>query len=227
VEFQAEKYSDLETRGHGIWEWPQVPTVSWWASLSTDSRRMFSFNLNPGSGSDRNGSWWANYIGVDFRPKSNMEFSLGTNIIRDRGVTRWVGNPADDTTLFADLDRDQITLSGSAGIMFSRNLSCQLSAEGLISGLDYQNYRPYLGHNQYGPSQGGYNSDFNWGALNSTLLVRWEYRLGSTLYVVWTRAKSDFDQSRNDVNFSEDFDRFFSAGSENLFLVKASYWMNM
>ncbi len=235
---QAEKYNDLETRGHGIWQWPIAPTYSWWFNLSTDPRRMFSFTLNPGSGGDRGGLWWANYIGVNFRPRSNMEFSLGTNYTRNFHVTRWVDNPTNSTTVFADLDRDEISLSASAGIMFSRNFSCQLSAEGLLSGLDYRNYRPYLGGNEYGPPgswpEGTYsgvgnnpNFDSNLGALNSTLLLRWEYRPGSTIYLVWTRSKSDFDSRRNHLDVKKDMERFFSAGSENLFLVKASYWMNI
>lgn len=227
VSMQAEKYSDDETRGHGLWEWPVYPTFSWWLSLNTDERKKVSFCLNPGSGGDRGGSWWAHYTGVDFRPRSNMKFSLGVNYIRNFRNTRWVTNPDDTTTIFADLDRDQITMHASASMMLNRNLSCQLSAEGLISGLDYRDYRPYLGHNQYGPVQADYSSDFNWGALNSTFLIRWEYRPGSTIYVVWTRAKSDWDPNKNDLDFSRDFRRFFSAGSENLFLIKASYWLNI
>jgi len=224
---QAEKYSDLETRGHGLWEWPVRPTHSWWFSLNTDQRKMISFNWNPGGGSDRGGSWWANYVGMEIRPRSDMEFSLGTNIVRNFGTTRWVENPDEETTLFADLDKDQVSLHASAGMMIHKNLSCQLSAQGLISGLDYRNYRPYLGNGIYGPTESSYDHDFNWSSLNSTLLVRWEYRPGSTLYMVWTRSKSDYDDSVNNLDISRDFDRFFSAGSTNVFLVKASYRINM
>lgn len=224
---QAEKYSDVETRGHGLWVWPVYPTYSWWFSLNTDQRKMISFNWNPGSGSDRGGSWWANYVGMEIRPRSDMEFSLGTNITRNLGVTRWVENPDDKTTLFADLDKDQVSLHASASMMIHKNLSCQLSAQGLISGLDYRNYRPYLGDGNYGPTESSYDHDFNSSSLNSTLLVRWEYRPGSTLYMVWTRSKSDYDDSVNNLDISRDFARFFSAGSTNVFLIKASYWLNM
>jgi hypothetical protein len=228
---QGEKYSDLETRGHGLWQWPVYPTFSWWLSLNTDTRKMVSFNLNPGGGSDRGGSWWANYVGLELRPKSNMEFSFGVNVHRTFNGTRWVENPDDTTTVFADLDQDRVTLHASAGVVFHRNLSCQLSAEGLISGLDYQNYRPYLGGNNYGSpldeNENEINKDYNYSALNSTLLIRWEYNPGSTIYLVWTRSRSQSDDRVNDLDFSRDFDRFFSAGSENIFLIKASYWMNM
>ncbi|MEW5796620.1 MAG: DUF5916 domain-containing protein [Candidatus Zixiibacteriota bacterium] len=236
AEVQAEKYSDLETRGNGLWVWPGNPTYSWWFNVETDPRKKVSVLWNPGSGGDRGGSWWANYVGVNFRPQTNIEFSLGSNYVRNLGNTRWVRNisadqstapNAPDTSIFADLDKDQISLYASAGVVFHRNLSCQLSARGLISGLDYRNYRPYFGENQYGPYRYDLNHDFAFGSLNSTFLFRWEYRPGSTLYVVWTRSKSDYDPAANDLDLKRDLDRFFSVGSENLFLIKASYWFNL
>jgi hypothetical protein len=233
--WQDEPYNDLETRGNGLWEWPVYPTYSWWMQLSTDSRRKFQFIWNPGSGGDRDGNWWASYFGVAFRPRSNMEFSAGMNYHRTFHGLRWVDNESFDglsggtvdSSLFAYLDKDQVSLSTSVGIMLTRNLSCQLSAEGLISGLDYRNYRFYRGGQQYGPAADGYNYDYNWGSLNSTFLVRWEYRPGNTIYMVWTRSKSDYNDTVNDLNVSRDLDRFFSTGSENLFLVKASYWLSI
>ena len=114
----------------------------------------------------------------------------------------------------------------------SRTLSCQLSANGLLAGLDYENYRLYEGNNQYS-APGDYgdiaapNSDYNYSSLNSTLLMRWEYLPGSTLYFVWTRSRPEVDDTVNDLNLSRDFDRFFSAGASNIFLVKASYWLNI
>ncbi len=226
VTMQAEKYSDRETRGNGLWEWPVHPTFSWWFSLNTDNRKKVSFCWNPGAGSDRGGSWWANYLGADFRPRSNMEFSLGVNYSSYSNATRWVNNVA-DSSVFADLDRDAISLFASAGIVLNRNLSVQLSAQGLITGLDYEDYRYYQGGLNYSDPMDGYNYDYNYSAINSTLLIRWEYTAGSTLYLVWTRARPEVDGTVNDVDFSRDFKRLFSGDSENLFLIKASYWMNI
>lgn len=223
---QAEKYSDDETRDNGLWEWPVYPTFAWWFSLNTDSRKKVSFTLNPNAGSDRGGSHGGLYVGADFRPASNMEFSFGGSYTRNRDVTRWVEN-VDDSSLFADLHRDQIFLHASASVVFNRNLSCQLSAEGLVSGMDYGNYRYYRGGNSYSGPVAGFNNDYNYSALNSTMLVRWEYNPGSTLYLVWTRARSEFNDQLNDLKVSRDIDQFFSAGAQNLFLIKASYWWNI
>jgi hypothetical protein len=202
------------------------PTMAWWFNVDTDQRRKVSFSWNPGGGADRGGRWMANYVGVEYRPRSNLEFGTGVNYTLNRGLRRWVENVG-DSSVFADLDRDEVFLQASASAVFNRNLSVQLSAEGLISGLDYSGYRYYLGGNQYSGPQAGYNHDFNQSALNSTMLLRWEYRPGSTLYLVWTRSRGERDDSVNNLAVSRDLRRLFGGDAQNVFLVKASYWLNM
>lgn len=226
IEIQGEKYSDLETRGNGLWVWPVRPTLSWWFSLNTDQRKSISFNWNPGGGSDRGGHWWANYVGVTLRPRSNIELSTGMNYKRNRDVLRWVANDG-DKSIFAKLKNDEIYLDASANMVLNRNLSIQLSAQGLASGLDYSNYRYYYGGMNYSNPLSGINSDYNYSEMNSTFLIRWEYRPGSALYLVWTRSRPDYDPTVNNLEMSRDIRRLFSANAQNIFLIKASYWMNI
>ncbi|MFH2037143.1 MAG: DUF5916 domain-containing protein [Candidatus Zixiibacteriota bacterium] len=240
--FQAERYSDLETRGNGLWEWPVHPTYSWWMSLNTDARKKLWFNYNPGSGGDRGGWWAANYFGVFYRPKSNMTLSAGMNYCIYRDILRWVSNedaynPISGTeetmSLFGVLNQDLIYVEASASIVLKQNLSIQLSAECLVSGLDYDNYLYYVGGNDYvapEDEQGNtveYNVDYNYSAINSMLLMRWEYLPGSSLYLVWTRSRPEVDDTINNLNLSRDFKRMFSGDAQNIFLIKTSYWMNI
>ncbi len=220
---QLAEYEDLETRGNGVWDRPD--SWNWWASLNTDVRKKISLNLNPGSGEARYGSWWAHYTGVTYRPASNMEFTVGTNIIRTNHEIIWVEN-VEDTSVFADMDQDELVLQLTASIMLTRDLSVQLSGQGYISGIDYSNYRRYLGGENYEPYALD-EQDFNYSALNSTFIIRWEYIPGSTLYAVWTRAMSESDDNINNLDVQRDLDRLFSGDSENVFLVKASYWWNL
>lgn len=230
IDFEWAKYDDRETRGYDLWEAPFG--WSWWASMSTDPRKNVTLILNPGSGKNRNGTWWAHYTGVEVRPKSNVELSAGVNILQNRNQTRWVENTFDDNDnlkemVFADLNKDEVQISFTLGYVPKSNLSVQLSAQGVIAALDYTNYRQYLGGENYGEVEGDFDHDYNWSALNTMLLVRWEYQPGSTLYLVWTRVRSEFDDQSNNLDFNRDFDRFFSAGANNVFLVKLSYWMNL
>lgn len=219
------KYDDMETRGRGDWKYPVAR--SWWASLNTDSRKLVALCLNPGSGSNRTGSWWAHYTGFEIRPRSNMEYSIGANIYRAFAQTRWVPNWDYDQPIFADLDQDRVTFHVSAAIMLRKNLSFQLSGQGYMTGLDYSNYRPYLGGAEYGDPVDIGELDRNYSALNSTMVLRWEYMPGSTLYFVWTRALDETDRRVNNLELDRDMKRLFSDGSTNVWLIKASYWWNI
>jgi hypothetical protein len=238
VNQNLERWDDRETRGNGLWNNPS--SWGWWASLSSDSRKPITFNINPGSGENRYGEWWANYIGFEIRPKSNMEFSIGANYVRGFSQTRWIDNLNDPETgetvsIFADLDQDEITPRISACVNFTRDLTLQFSGQMLISSLDHKNYRRYIGNESYRPLDGIATeeqleeaNDYSFRAFNSTMVLRWEYRPGSTLYAVWTQARQGIGEY-NDLDFRRDVDQLFSrdAYGENVFLIKANYWFNI
>jgi hypothetical protein len=70
------------------------------------------------------------------------------------------------------------------------------------------------------------NPDFSRRELRSNFVLRWEYRAGSTLYVVWTqnRANADFF---SDFSAPSEYRRLFGAHPDNTFLVKFSYWFSL
>lgn len=70
------------------------------------------------------------------------------------------------------------------------------------------------------------NPDFNLRSLRGNMVLRWEYRPGSTLFLVWTRQGSDYSPFTGDLVVNRDLDRLFGARADNVFLVKASYWLN-
>jgi hypothetical protein len=69
------------------------------------------------------------------------------------------------------------------------------------------------------------NRDFNVLSFRSNLVLRWEWRPGSTLYLVWQqdRAADAFEASRATIR-----DMFSSlrARGDNYFVVKASFWLS-
>ena len=70
------------------------------------------------------------------------------------------------------------------------------------------------------------NPDFNLRSLRGNAVIRWEYRPGSTLFLVWTRTGSDFASRVGDLQLSRDVDALFSARADNIFLVKLNFWLN-
>ena len=61
-------------------------------------------------------------------------------------------------------------------------------------------------------------------SLRGTAVLRWEYRPGSTMFFVWTQQRSGFSQF-GDYDFSRDSRALLSDRPDNVFLVKATYWL--
>jgi hypothetical protein len=66
---------------------------------------------------------------------------------------------------------------------------------------------------------------FTFRSLRGNAVLRWEYRPGSTLFVVWTRSSQIPDLARGNIQFSDDVGDLFHGPSENIFLVKMTYWL--
>jgi hypothetical protein len=79
-----------------------------------------------------------------------------------------------------------------------------------------------------GPSQpySFSNPDFNFKSLRGNAVLRWEYRPGSTLYLVWTQSRSD-SEMLGDFEFNRSMDRLWSARPDNIFMVKFTYWWSI
>lgn len=61
-------------------------------------------------------------------------------------------------------------------------------------------------------------------SLRGTAVLRWEYRPGSTLFFVWTQQRSGYAKF-GDYDFGRDSRALLADRPENVFLVKATYWI--
>ena len=70
------------------------------------------------------------------------------------------------------------------------------------------------------------NPDFNFHQLRSNLVARWEYKPGSTVFLVWTHGRSEYEQI-TDSTINHGFNRMFDIASQNVFLLKFNYWFEI
>ena len=70
------------------------------------------------------------------------------------------------------------------------------------------------------------NPDFTDRSLRGNAVFRWEYRPGSLLYVAWTQSRF-LESQFGDLQFSRDREALFGTRPDNVFLIKASYWLPM
>ena len=68
------------------------------------------------------------------------------------------------------------------------------------------------------------NPNFNFKAFNANLVLRWEYRPGSTLFVVWNQSRGGSSRSGS-FSLWRDMRDLYRLPSVNSFIVKMSYWL--
>lgn len=70
-----------------------------------------------------------------------------------------------------------------------------------------------------------FNPDFGARSLRGNAVLRWEYRPGSTMFLVWTRSCSA-SSAAPDFGGWSDLERLCEGPSDNVFAVKLNYWLS-
>ena len=78
---------------------------------------------------------------------------------------------------------------------------------------------------RYSPYDYTGEPDFNYRSFRTTNVLRWEYRPGSVLFVVWQQGR-EVVAPLGDFQFGRDFSGLFDAPATSVFLVKISRWFN-
>jgi hypothetical protein len=167
--------------------------------------------------------------------------------------------------LFADLDQTTFSIDARLNITLSPRVTMEIFAQPLLGSGDYLNVKELrapstFDFNVFGSDAGTIseveggrryeidpdgigpartfrvdNRDFNTRSLRANAVFRWEWRPGSTLFLVWQQNRegsstaSDPDDPFTRVgNFrlGRDAGDLFQAESDNIFMVKLSYWLN-
>jgi len=68
------------------------------------------------------------------------------------------------------------------------------------------------------------NPDFNILSFRSNAVLRWEWRQGSTLYLVWAQNRFGYQPTARLVGFRDLTDSFGASG-DNFLALKVSYWI--
>ena len=71
------------------------------------------------------------------------------------------------------------------------------------------------------------NPDFNYKSIRANAVLRWEYLPGSTLFFVWTQSRTDENLDNGQFRLTKAFNRIMDADSDNIFMIKMTYWMNL
>ncbi len=203
------------------------------ASLSVELRPLANVSLSfgPFLGHEENGSQY-----VDTIPDSTATAFYGKRYV------------------FADLVQNSIAMNTRFNVTFSPNLTLELFLQPLIASGDFSRYKEYAAPRGirrlvYGTDVGTVTPfaagdsidpdgagpagafviaprDFTFRSLRGNAVLRWEYRPGSTLFLVWTRS-GESSLGRGRIDFGDDAGALFRGPSQNIFLIKVNYWLGI
>lgn len=208
-----------------------------WYYANSDNRKSLSFFFNGNHWADTKNSSRHGYgPGFNWRPTSSMSLNMGFWYNLNRDDSQWVTNETLDSGarryVFGRIDQKTLSISTRFNYTMTPNLSLQVYAEPFVSAGSYSNYKELVDgraekyEDRYRPYAYSGSADFNIRSFRTTNVLRWEYRPGSQLFLVWQQGRSD-SLDTGDFRFGRDFQGVFSAPSRNVFLVKFSYWVNM
>jgi hypothetical protein len=209
--------------------------INSWQYLNTNDSKMVQFYWNSNFGNDFEGSrWWGVEPGITLKPASalSLEFSIGYN--DNKNDAQWVqAVTAGGSTRYVFARLEQVTTSMTTRVNYTLTptLSVQVYAQPFVSAGVYSNYkelvRPLADRyaDRFAPFAYDGNADFNVLSFRTTNVMRWEYKPGSALFVVWQQGREGFTQ-RGNYSFSRDFGDVFGTPASNTLLVKLAYWIN-
>ncbi len=231
-------YNDRDARG-GV-AFRRSPSVNGFVGWEGDRRIWYTPVLFAGmsrTDEGRTRGWWVE-PSFQFRVSSRFSASLAGAYSRNINDAQWVanfGDVASDTAhvTFARLDQHTVSIASRLNFTATPALSFQFYAQPFVAIGDYTDWKE-LGNarsTRYaerfvpygnGADPGGVNAK----QLRTNTVLRWEYRPGSILFLVWQQGRNAFEQTPTDFSFGRDVGEIFSLHPNNTFLVKLSYWFN-
>jgi hypothetical protein len=227
----ARPFDDRATRGQGPGAFAN-PNWTYWGYVNSDDRKSVTISNFFNVGGDRHGSRWVGTSpGVTVRPTSFLSIGTGVDWSHNVQDAQWVENAAGGRYIFGRLDQTTVSLTMRVNYTITPQLSVQVYAAPFVSAGDYSNFKQLVNgraaryEDRYAPIAYAANPDFNYRSFRTTNVLRWEYKPGSALFVVWQQGREGVLDA-GQFQFGRDFRGVFGAPSRNTFLVKWSYWIN-
>jgi len=179
---------------------------------------------------------------------ANMHYSLETSGFQ------YIDDDYDNEYFMASLKRKTLGVTLRADYAISPKLTLQFYGNPFISVGEYSKFKLITDHtsksydklfHQFANEKDVYNEkkktydfsyngnnytipnpDFNFQQFRTNFVARWEYKMGSTLYFVWSHGRSNWEET-TDMSINNNIDKLYGINAENVFLLKFNYWFSL
>lgn len=210
------------------------PSVNQWINVQSDNRRPLLVAISTFWWKDGHGGWQRDLAPtLTYRPSSALSISAGVGYTRNHAPSQWVTNLTGATPryIFGRLNQTTLRITTRLNYTITPTLSLQVYAQPFLSAGAYSDFkeladgrsRQYEG--RYRPFAYQGNPDFNIRSFRTTNVLRWEYRPGSALFLVWQQGRDHF-VPMGEFDAGRGFGDLFNAPATNTILLKVSRWLN-
>lgn len=242
-------------RGGPSMKVPDMLEYSLWFHTNSSKKLFFLLEGNSDQGLEGNYSLYRISSELSYRPWSNLVLSLEPSYERIVDELQYIGcftnSLADKKYLLGRIDNRNLNITFRADFALTPELTIQYYGSPFISLGKYSNFKEVVkpldadynkrsvsvipevngliysfddnndGVKDYSIS----NPDFNFQQFRSNLVLRWEYRAGSTLYLVWSQDKTAWEQA-GPFDFNKGINNMLGIYPKNIFMIKLNYWFS-
>jgi hypothetical protein len=208
---------------------------------STGKNSASSYNLGPG---------------VSIRPINALKIGLTANFVNNHDRLQYITTRnflLEKRYILGTIDQKTLGLTFRVDLNLTPEFSIQYYGSPFVSRGSYSEFKhvtdpeakdykdrftiynnTQLTGNTYGLDENGDllvdyyigNPNFNFHQFRSNLVAKWEYRLGSFIYFVWSSERTG-DTSSAGSSVNDSFRQLRSAFPKNIFLIKLNYWFSL
>ena len=217
--------SDRATRGGPLMGTGRAWVTSMRIYNSRASRNLWLFRLYRGESELGERTW---DLGATFsvRVSPRWQLSVEPSVYQSTDPRQYVTTRTNGNAVFSFIDRDELALRLRANYALTPDLTFELYAEPFAASGHYYAFGELtepksrrLAPTPVAPA----DLDYNIRSFRSNAVLRWEWRPGSTAYVVWQQDRFGL-RSPGTARFT-DLSQTLGETGDNILAVKISYWI--
>lgn len=238
--FTGQFYDDRSSRGGAILKRPR----DWNTSLTITSNATKDFYASIGGSyrKDTSGEYTSSInTTLNYRPTGFIQLSVSPTFYFEKSTNEKPDfydeyDSQQNGALFSNSDVDIFYTEFRLNWTFTPRLSLQTYARPLIYSADFSEFKFFkksktyeftpLGEITSQETVDSFNTafDFDYRTIQGNAVLRYEYRPGSTFFLVWQQERENLLQGQSSFVPWENTTDIFKDDPINIFLIKFSYW---
>lgn len=202
-----------------------------WLEATTDERKslVVAIEGNWSKADSGAGSRLGLQLSTKYRPAPNLELQLIPSVRQKINDAQFVER-IDTLNVIGHLEQLTASLTLRANLTLTPQMSLQVYAAPFITAGAFSDFRqvsdPRAANyaDRFSPYDYEGSDRFVFAQVRSNVVFRWEYMLGSTLFLVWSHEQSLSNDQRGTIRLGEDLGDLFTAQPNDTVMLKLSHW---